>query len=62
MTLSKLTAMDVFVALMALCLIAWAVADWLPDPPLEVPSQVPVTQSADAIAATEAARQWWDHE
>ena len=59
MTLSKLTAMDVFAAL---CLIAWVVADWLPDPPLNVPSQAPVTQSADAIAATEAARQWWDHD
>lgn len=62
MTLSKLTAMDVFAALMALCLIAWAVADWLPDPPLNVPAQAPVTQSADAVAATEAARQWWDHD
>ncbi len=62
MTLSKLTAMDVFAVLMALCLIAWAVADWLPDPPLDVPQQAPVTQSADAMAATEAARQWWDHD
>lgn len=62
MTLSKLTPMDVFAVFMALCLIAWAVADWMPDPPMEVLSQAPVTQSADAISATEAARQWWDHE
>lgn len=59
---TRITVMDVFVVLMALCFIAWAVADWLPDPPLDVPSQAPVTQSADAIAATEAARQWWDHD
>lgn len=58
----RIPLMDVLAALMALCIIAWVVADWLPEPPLDVPSQAPVTQSADAIAATEAAREWWDHD
>ncbi len=58
----RLTAMDLFAVLMALCIIAWAVADWMPEPPLDVPSQPSVTQSADAIAATAAARAWWDHD
>lgn len=62
MTTKRLTAMDLFATLMALCIIAWVVADWLPDPPLGVPSQPSVTQSADAISATAAAREWWDHD